>query len=135
MDAYAKPEDMAGSVRLAVATLLPNGHPAIEHVARFLGMRTRTLQRRLAETGTTYSQIIGEVRVATALQLIEDDSLTLAQIATTLGYSDPSHFTRAFIRWKGLTPRDYRLRGSDETMSPSPVARDRYHDKYPGTGK
>jgi AraC-like DNA-binding protein len=76
--------------------------------------RSRHLPRRLAAIGITYSQLVGEVRSGTALRLVDDSGLTLAEISRILGYSDPAHFTRAFTRWTGMTPRDYRRRGTQE---------------------
>ncbi len=70
----------------------------------------RGLQRRLAADGLTYSQLLEEARRNAALRLVEERQLTFAEVASALGYSDPAHFTRAFARWTGTTPRAYRQR-------------------------
>ncbi|MDJ0950218.1 MAG: helix-turn-helix transcriptional regulator [Alphaproteobacteria bacterium] len=82
--------------------------PTIAGAAMAAGLSVRSLQRRLAGAGVTYSQLREEVRREAAFRLIEDCSLNLFEIAAALGYSDPAHFTRAFVRWSGTTPRAYR---------------------------
>ena len=77
-----------------------------------VGLSVRSLQRRLAEDGLTYSQLREELRRDAAFRLIEDRGLNLADIASTLGYSDPAHFNRAFPRWTCQSPRAYRRRGA-----------------------
>lgn len=94
--------------RDAVWHRLATGDPSIEGVARALETNVRTLQRRLAAAGTSHSRVLAEVRLKVAIDLLEDRRLTLAEISSRLGYSDPAHFTRAFTRWTGRTPRDYR---------------------------
>ena len=86
--------------------------PSIVGAAMAAGVSVRGLQRRLAADGLTYSQLLEEVRRDAALRLIEDRNRSLAEIASALGYSDPPHFTRAFLRWTGITPRAYRQRNT-----------------------
>jgi len=73
----------------------------------------RTLQRRLSERGLSYSDLLGEVRKTLALNLLENPSLGIAQIAYLLGYSEVSTFNHAFRRWVGQAPGDYRNSRSD----------------------
>jgi AraC-like DNA-binding protein len=91
---------------LAAGTRLPD----IRFVAETIGMRVRTLQRRLRGTGCTYADVIQRTRYAAAQDLLKDSRRTIGEIARMLGYSDHAHFTRAFQRWTGLTPRDFRRR-------------------------
>lgn len=102
--------DLVEPIRKAIARRLAHGHPAIRDVAATLGLNVRTLQRRLVKAGVIYSRLVEEVRLETAVRLFEDHGLTLAKISSALGYSDPAHFTRAFVRWTGMTPRAYRQR-------------------------
>jgi AraC-like DNA-binding protein len=74
-------------------------------------MSVRVLQRRLSEFGLTYSQLVDEVRLELARRLFENSRLNLSDIAQELGYSDAAHFTRAFVRWTGVTPSAFRRRG------------------------
>ena len=102
--------DIAESVRRVIAAMLPNGRPDVQRVARFLGKNPRTLQRRLAAVGTSYSRVLHEVRYGTALRLLGDNRLTCLEISVIMGYADPAHFTRAFKGWTGMSPRDFRSR-------------------------
>ncbi len=81
----------------------------------------RTLQRRLRSAGLTYGHLVAEARRASAEQLLADRSRTIADVARRLGYSDPAHFTRAFQRWTGVTPRAFRVSRADS----APAARRR----------
>ena len=71
-------------------------------------MSPRTLQRRLNKVGTTYSDLIQEVRYDIAVHLLKENNFKLLDIAYELVYSDPAHFTRAFQRMAGVSPREYR---------------------------
>jgi AraC-like DNA-binding protein len=80
----------------------------IDESARALAMSSRTLKRRLAEHGETYSSIVEEGRKERALRLLRDESLSIEQVAARLGYADPANFTRAFKRWMKSTPKEWR---------------------------
>ena len=101
--------DFIGAVRSAIAVLLPQGHPTIHRVARTVGINARTLQRRLARQNLTYRQLVDEVRMEQACLLLKRGGMPIGDIAKVLGYSDPAHFTRAFGRMTGLTPRRYQV--------------------------
>jgi len=101
---------LIGATRDAIRRRLGQGAPTIEEIAGALGVRVRTLQRRLAANGITYSWLVGQVRVEEAKRLLRETNLTHTKIAAALAYSDPAHFTRAFVRWTGATPRAYRYR-------------------------
>lgn len=77
-------------------------------VAEKLGIRLRTLQRHLAEVGTSFTTIRREVLQALAQDLLNNPALTLEEVATSIGYSDASNFRRAFQSWTGLTPSQFR---------------------------
>lgn len=79
----------------------------LEAVADCLSMSERTLKRQLAQAGTTYSDIVDDLRRKEATQrLVQGDPIE--HIAEVLGYSDVANFTRAFKRWTGCTPAQYR---------------------------
>jgi AraC-like DNA-binding protein len=88
----------------------PDGLRALPEVARSLHVSTRTLKRKLAGHGTTFTALVDDLRRQRALLLIDDASLSLAEVATKLGYSEPPNFTRAFRRWTGASPAEYRAR-------------------------
>lgn len=80
----------------------------LEHTAGRLGMSSRSLRRRLAELGTSYQMIIEQLRRGRAVELLLHSNRTIEDIAGELGYQDPSNFGRAFRRWTGKSPRQYR---------------------------
>jgi AraC-like DNA-binding protein len=98
------------SIAQAVETLSWEGYPDIHHTAEFVGMSVRTLQRQLAEAGITHEALVGRARFATAAAVLEETDLKILEIALDLGYSDHAHFTRAFRRWAGCSPQEYRRR-------------------------
>ena len=100
--------DELDRLRRSIAQLVVEGDNSVQHLAKNLGWSVRTLQRRLAARGLTYSDLLGEVRKTLALNLLENPSLGIAQIAYCLGYSEMSTFNHAFRRWVGQAPRDYR---------------------------
>lgn len=95
-------------LRRSIAQLVMRGDSSVEHLAQSLGCSVRTLQRRFAARGLSYSDLLGQVRKTLALNLLEDPSLGIAQVAYCLGYSEVSTFNHAFRRWTGQSPRDYR---------------------------
>ncbi len=94
--------------RLAIWSQLREGEPTLDCVARELKIRPRTLQRRLNEEGSSFSELLDEVRRTLATSLLEDRSLGIHEIAFLLGYSEPSAFYRAFRRWQQVSPSAFR---------------------------
>ena len=95
-------------LRREIARVLVNGGGGIEHLAKATGTSVRTLQRRLKDAGVNYSDLQNDVRKTLALNLLENETLALAEIAFSLGYSEVSAFNHAFRRWVGQSPGDYR---------------------------
>jgi transcriptional regulator GlxA family with amidase domain len=89
-------------------TQTPGRFPGIEHVASSLCMTSRTLSRRLAAEGMTYSDLLARVRHALALDYLRTTRLSIEEIAAALGFSDANSFRQAFRRWSGKSPADYR---------------------------
>ena len=87
----------------------------------------RTLQRRLQNAGVNYSDLQDDVRKTLALNLLQNETLALGEIAFSLGYSEVSGFNHAFRRWVGQSPGDYRrlrevrLKSSEATKSEPPA--------------
>ncbi|HEX4855215.1 MAG TPA: helix-turn-helix domain-containing protein [Limnobacter sp.] len=80
----------------------------METIAGLLTMHPRTLQRRLKEEGASFGDIVNKVRHGLALELLRGSVMDIETIASQLGYSDRRSFTSAFVKWQGMTPRDYR---------------------------
>ncbi len=97
------------SVREEIIHVFSTGKPALGGVARALRVSPRTLQRRLADRGFTFSRLVDEARFLTARRLISEQ-YRLSEVACRLGYADAGSFTRAFERWTGITPQKYRCR-------------------------
>jgi AraC-like DNA-binding protein len=100
---------LANRVRAAVAGR-GDGVRELPEVAHELHLSTRTLKRRLAELGTTFSAIVEEVRRQRAFLLLDNRELSIGEVATRLGYTELPNFTRAFRKWTGITPAAYRDR-------------------------
>jgi AraC-like DNA-binding protein len=84
------------------------GFRSLDEVARVLHLSPRTLKRRLAEEGATFSAVVEAQRRERALLLLRSADLSLDDVAERLGYSDVANFTRAFRRWTGKTPGAFR---------------------------
>lgn len=102
--------NLCARVRDLLGTM-PGRYPTVEEVAGRLHLSTRTLKRKLEQQGTTYRTLLEEARHMDAIKLLRRPQLTLAEVAQELGYTDPANFTRAFKRWTGATPSDFRLTG------------------------
>jgi AraC-like DNA-binding protein len=109
-------------LRREIARVLVKGESGIEHLARATGTSVRTLQRRLRDAGVNYSDLQNDVRKTLALNLLENETLALAQIAFSLGYSEVSAFNHAFRRWVGHSPGQYRRLRAVHSVSRSEEA-------------
>ncbi|MBM7063270.1 AraC family transcriptional regulator [Pseudomonas sp. UL073] len=116
LDAYA--ERLLGELRqghnvfdrarLALANQLGERVPDLEQLADSLQLSPRTLQRRLREAGLSFSQLLDETRQQLVLHYLRDPQLELADIAFFVGFSEPGSLVRAFRRWTGQSPAEYR---------------------------
>lgn len=102
--------DVVSRCRAAVLDHLSSGEGTAEYAAKQLHMSARTLQRKLAEAKTTYLELVDNTRKDLALRYIEDPRRSVTDITFSLGFSQPSAFTRAFKRWTGLSPSEYRAK-------------------------
>ncbi|PKN85768.1 MAG: AraC family transcriptional regulator, partial [Chloroflexi bacterium HGW-Chloroflexi-7] len=82
----------------------------IQKVSREMALSVRTLQKRLEEEGVVFSDLLKEIREKLAKQYLRED-YTVEQITYLLGFSEPSVFRKAFKKWSGVTPREYREQG------------------------
>jgi AraC-like DNA-binding protein len=95
-------------VKAVVRSLLPDGLPSIDEVARRLGASSRSLQRQLAAAGVSFREIVDELRRELSLRYLESSDASIADVAFRLGFADQPSFHRAFVRWTGATPGAYR---------------------------
>lgn len=101
-------QQLVSSLRQLLPSLILVDHLRIETVAEAAGLRVRALQRRLAKEGLNFKTLVNQARYQASLELISDPKIQLIEIAQHLGYSDQAHFTRAFHRWAGVSPSEYR---------------------------
>jgi AraC-like DNA-binding protein len=94
-------------VRRVLAEELSHGEPGVSAVARTLGMSGRTLQRQLEDEGTTFRDVLNELRREMALAYLRDGHHTIAEVTYLLGFSETAAFSRAFKRWTGVAPSRY----------------------------
>jgi AraC-like DNA-binding protein len=103
-------EGIVDQVRHRVHEALLQGQCDVGRVAKSLALSERTLQRRLSESETSFQEVLDEVRRELALARLNRGDGTLTDLAFTLGYADLSAFSRAFRRWTGESPVEYRRR-------------------------
>jgi AraC-like DNA-binding protein len=109
-------QDLVFQVSRLVAELLESGHANLEEVAARLGIKPRQLRTRLADAGTNFNQLVAEYRCKLAKRLLAGTDENIDEIVYLTGFSEPSTFYRAFKRWVGMTPIEYRKLKSDEDV-------------------
>lgn len=101
---------ISSRLRKLLLDQLPLGEPSQKEVARRLGLSRRSLQRRLSEEQTSYSDVLESMRYELARGYMADPRYSITEIAYLLGFGTATSFSRAFMRWAGEAPRDYRAR-------------------------
>jgi AraC-like DNA-binding protein len=102
-------ENLLDQVRRCILEGLREEVPDAARVAKRLGLSERSLFRRLRALGTSYQQLVDEVRRDVATRQLREGQLSISEIAFLLAYSEVSAFHRAFRRWTGQSPAEYRL--------------------------
>jgi AraC-like DNA-binding protein len=100
--------DLVGQIRAILASWNAIERPSAPAVASELGLKPRTLNRLLSKEGTSFIWLLKDARHETAQQLLRDPSAPILSVAWSLGYADASAFSRAFRRWSGMTPTEWR---------------------------
>ena len=103
-----QPDTVARRLRRALEQCLPNGEPSAETLAHGLHLSLRSLQRHLSEEGSSYEQVLADTRRDLALQHLAEADCAIGEVAYLLGFADSSSFSRAFKRWTGQSPSQYR---------------------------
>ncbi|OPY95528.1 AraC family transcriptional regulator [Bradyrhizobium sacchari] len=117
--------DTAHRARQVIARHLHDGSPLRATIAAELNMSDHTLQRRLADEGTAFTDVVEDTRRELAQHYLADRRITIADIAYMLGYSDQSTFFRASHRWFGESPGEYRSRVQEGHQQEIEAARKR----------
>lgn len=107
LDKLTASESMATRVR-RVLLEKQGGFPSLQVTARLFHLTPRTLHRRLEEEGTSFKELLEEVRRTLAVEHLKSGRFSIEEIAYTLGYSDLANFRRAFKRWEGVPPSIFR---------------------------
>jgi AraC-like DNA-binding protein len=100
--------DVVRRVEASIIQLLPTGDCSRDAVANGLNMSPRSLLNKLEQRNTSYKEVMENLRTALALQYMEQPNMPITEITFLLGFSDSSSFSRAFRRWTGKSPSDYR---------------------------
>lgn len=101
-------DDVVNTVRQRIVEYLPSGDCSREKVASILCMSPTTLQFKLSNHGTNFHELLDSIRRELALSYVQQSALSITEITFLLGFSDTSNFTRAFKRWEGVSPTDFR---------------------------
>ena len=97
-------------VKIVLKRQLPSGKPDLSNIAEAIGLSQRTLQRRIAEAGTSFRQLLETSRRELGRDMLANGVSGADEIAYLLGYQDTSSFYRAFHEWEGVTPSQWRER-------------------------
>ncbi len=103
-------KDILHQVKNAIVNRLPSGHISKDIVAQHLNMSTRSMQRKLKQQQTSFTLLLKKTRTELAKSYLKDPDNNLAEISFLLGFSQPSSFSRAFKRWSGLTPKEFKIK-------------------------
>ena len=106
------PSSTRERVTHCLATLLPNGRATMTEVARELALSKRTLQRRLADEGTTWLEVLNAAREGLAKHYLLQTDLGTTEVSFLLGFEDPNSLFRAFKRWENTSPENWRAQNS-----------------------
>ncbi len=102
-------QDLPTQVKTKLIDMLPSGDIREEQVAQALNLSLRSLQRRLNAHRLTFRMLLNDTRRELALVYVRSPRMSLAEVSYLLGFSEPANFTRAFRRWTGATPTEYRM--------------------------
>jgi AraC-like DNA-binding protein len=108
-----KMQDLVHEVRELIIGKLSKGSANIDAIANELNMSNKTLERRLAGRGQSFSALLDETRCKTAKHYLEETDMRVSQIACMAGYTESAALVRAFKRWTGTTPMKFRDRSRD----------------------
>ena len=106
--ALPQPNSIREEIFKALQNQLIHGKPALAPIARQMGLSPRSLQRRIAETGHTFRDLVQEVRQALAAIYLTHQGLNVTETALLLGYTETASLTTAFRRWYGMSPLEYQ---------------------------
>jgi AraC-like DNA-binding protein len=108
--------DVVSTVRQKIIEYLPNGDCSRDKVAAAMCISPTTLQFKLSQYDTNFNELLDATRKELAASYVQQSALSITEITFLLGFSDSSNFTRAFKRWEGVSPSDYRKEGKNASV-------------------
>lgn len=105
---FNPPETLPESLKIILTSMIPEQITQLDIIAEIIGISKRTLNRLLQNQQTSYKEILAKTRYEIAVKKLAYCSDSITEIAFDLGYSDPAHFTRAFKKWTGFSPSQFR---------------------------
>lgn len=103
-----EPQDFVSSLKAALFAYVGVGCPPVHAAAEIASTSIRTLQRELASAGLSYTDLVQQVRFEEAARLLKEGNAKIVDVGYAVGYAAPAHFTRAFTRIAGMSPRQFR---------------------------
>lgn len=107
---YPREDTLVERTRKLIRDELSGGDASLDRLAAKLGMSGRTLQRKLREHGTSHQELLDEMRSDLAMRYLREPKMAICEVAYLLGFSESSALHRAFKRWTGMTPSEFRRR-------------------------
>jgi AraC-like DNA-binding protein len=107
---YPREDSLIERLRAIIKQQLSGGDASLERVAQQLGMSGRTLQRKLRDHGSSHQELLDEMRRDLAMRHLREPEMAICEVAYLLGFSESSALHRAFKRWTGMTPSEFRRR-------------------------
>lgn len=108
---YRNMDSLSAQVRTRLRAIAPPDWPGLDEMAGSLGAAPSTFRRRLGAEGTTFQTLKNELRRDMAITALREESVSIADLAQDLGFTEASAFHRAFVKWTGMRPSDYRRGG------------------------
>jgi AraC-like DNA-binding protein len=102
--------EFAQRVQELIASEIPDGNPTLESIASKIGVHAKTVCRRLKSEGTSHQRLLDQMRFELADRQLRRSDVSIGEVARRLGYADTSAFNKAFKRWTGVPPQEYRRR-------------------------
>ena len=116
---YPPRDSLVDQVQSIIANEFRGGDPSLERVADQLSLTPRTLQRKLHELGTSHNELLDQMRRQLAMRYLREPEMAICEVAYLLGFSESSSFHRAFKRWTGVTPKEFRKSKLDRVSTTS----------------